>query len=191
MESILEIDRQLLLWMNFDGGAVTDSIFWFASGKAVWIPLYVLIIWLMQRKIGWRRTLLAVALIALAVVLSDQIANIFKHCTPKFRPTHTDAIKEYVHTVNGYRGGLYGTVSAHAATTFSIAAISAYTIRNRLYTFAIALWVLFVSYSRIYLGVHFPLDILFGMITGAAVSAAAILLYEYATRKFASVFRRS
>ena len=190
MESILEIDRQLLLWMNFDGGAVTDSIFWFASGKAVWIPLYVLIIWLMQRKIGWRRTLLAVALIALAVVLSDQIANIFKHCTPKFRPTHTDAIKEYVHTVNGYRGGLYGTVSAHAATTFSIAAISAYTIRNRLYTFAIALWVLFVSYSRIYLGVHFPLDILFGMITGAAVSAAAILLYEYATRKFASVFRR-
>lgn len=191
MESILEIDRQLLLWMNFDGGAVTDSIFWFASGKAVWIPLYVLIIWLMQRKIGWRRTLLAVALIALAVVLSDQIANIFKHCTPKFRPTHTDAIKEYVHTVNGYRGGLYGTVSAHAATTFSIAAISAYTIRNRLYTFAIALWVLFVSYSRIYLGVHFPLDILFGMITGAAVSAAAIMLYEYATRKFASVFRRS
>lgn len=191
MESILEIDRQLLLWMNFDGGAVTDSIFWFASGKAVWIPLYVLIIWLMQRKIGWRRTLLAVALIALAVVLSDQIANIFKHCTPKFRPTHTDAIKEYVHTVNGYRGGLYGTVSAHAATTFSIAAISAYTIRNRLYTFAIALWVLFVSYSRIYLGVHFPLDILFGMITGAAVSAIAILLYEYATRKFASVFRRS
>ncbi len=191
MESILEIDRQLLLWMNFDGGAVMDSIFWFASGKAVWIPLYVLIIWLMQRKIGWRRTLLAVALIALAVVLSDQIANIFKHCTPKFRPTHTDAIKEYVHTVNGYRGGLYGTVSAHAATTFSIAAISAYTIRNRLYTVVIALWVLFVSYSRIYLGVHFPLDILFGMITGAAVSAAAILLYEYATRKFASVFRRS
>lgn len=187
----MEIDRQLLLWMNFDGGAVMDSIFWFASGKAVWIPLYVMIIWLMQRKIGWRRTLLAVALIALAVVLSDQIANIFKHCTPKFRPTHTDAIKEYVHTVNGYRGGLYGTVSAHAATTFSIAAISAYTIRNRLYTVVIALWVLFVSYSRIYLGVHFPLDILFGMITGAAVSAAAILLYEYATRKFASVFRRS
>lgn len=191
MESILKIDRQLLLLMNFDGGAVTDSIFWFASGKAVWIPLYILIIWLMQRKIGWRRTLLAVVLIALAVVLSDQIANIFKHCTPKFRPTHTDAIKEYVHTVNGYRGGLYGTVSAHAATTFSIAAISAYTIRNRLYTIAIALWVLFVSYSRIYLGVHFPLDILFGMITGAAVSAAAILLYEYATRKFASVFRHS
>ena len=191
MESILEIDRQLLLRMNFDGGAVMDSIFWFASGKAAWIPLYVLIIWLMQREIGWRRTLLAVALIALAVVLSDQIANIFKHCTPKLRPTHTDAIKEYVHTVNGYRGGLYGTVSAHAATTFSIAAISAYTIRSRLYTAAIALWVLFVSYSRIYLGVHFPLDILFGMITGAAVSAAAVLLYEYATRKFASVFRRS
>ncbi len=184
MESILEIDRQLLLWMNFDGGALCDGIFWFASRKAVWIPLYVLIIWLMYRRIGWRQTLLVVAMIALSVVLTDQIANIFKHCTPKFRPTHTDAISHMVHTVNGYRGGLYGTVSAHAATTLSIAAISAFVIRSRLYTAMIALWVIFVSYSRIYLGVHFPADILLGMIDGAAVSAAMIMLYRYLIKRF-------
>ncbi len=184
MENLLEIDRQLLLWLNFDGGAALDSVFWLASRKAVWIPLYLLAIWLMYRKAGWRQTLLAVAMIALAVVLTDQIANIFKHCTPKFRPTHTDAISHLVHTVNGYRGGLYGTVSAHAATTLSIAVISARTIGSRTYTALILIWAVFVSYSRIYLGVHFPTDILLGFVDGAAVSALMIRLQKYLTGKF-------
>jgi len=191
MESLLEIDRQLLLLLNFDGGGALDSVFWFASRKAVWIPLYALIIWLMYRKAGWRRTLLAVAMIALAVVLTDQIANIFKYNTPKLRPTHTDAISHMVHTVNGYRGGLYGTVSAHAATTLSIAAISACIIGSRTYTVLIFMWVIFVSYSRIYLGVHFPMDILLGFIDGAVVSAVMILLQKYLTKKFPSLSQRS
>lgn len=188
MEKLLEIDRWLLLLLNFDGGAICDDIFWAASRKLIWIPLYMLAIYLMYRKAGWRQTLLAVAMIALAVVLTDQIANIFKHYTPKFRPTHTEAIKEMVHTVRGYRGGLYGTVSAHAATTLSIALISASLISNRTYTAMILLWVVFVSYSRIYLGVHFPLDIIFGLLDGAVVSAVLIRFYKHIVTKYPKLF---
>ena len=83
-----------------------------------------------------------------------------------------------MHTVNGYRGGLYGTVSAHAATLFSIAVFSLALIRSRVYTVCILLWALFVSYSRIYLGVHFPMDILLGMIAGIVTAAVALKLYR-------------
>ena len=93
-----------------------------------------------------------------------------------------------VHTVRGYRGGLYGTVSAHAATTLSIALISASLISNRTYTAMILLWVVFVSYSRIYLGVHFPLDIIFGLLDGAVVSAVLIRFYKHIVTKYPKLF---
>ena len=178
LNELLHLDQELFLALNFDGGAFADRLFWLASGKLTWVPLYLLIVWLLWRRYGWKQTLVAVAFMALCVVCVDQIANFFKTFTPKFRPTHTEAIADLVHTVNGYRGGLYGTVSAHAATLFSIAVFSLALVRSRDYTVCILLWALFAPYSRTYLGVHFPMDILLGMTAGIVTAAVALKLYR-------------
>lgn len=182
---ILELDKALFLALNFDGGAFWDSIFWFASGKLTWAPLYILILYLIFRRYGWKQTLLALVFMALLVVAVDQIANFFKTFTPKLRPNHTPEIASQIHSVYGYKGGLYGTVSAHAATCFSIASFSIGLIRSRWYTIVIIMWALLVSYSRIYLGAHYPLDLLFGTINGVVMAIIALKLYHKTVNKLA------
>ncbi len=181
-------DHNLMLLLNFDGGAFLDGLFWFASGKAEWAPLYVLIAWLLWKRYGWRRMLPALGFIILIVAAADQIANLFKHefplqaifpdFSPRPRPTHTPGIAEQLHTVRGYTGGLYGTVSAHAATVCGIAVFTLRLMRSRIYTVGILLWVALVCYSRIYLGVHFPMDILLGLADGLLVAAIALWGYR-------------
>ena len=184
------IDHTLFLALNFDGGPFWDNFFRLASGKLTWVPLYLVVLWLMVRRVGWRNMLIAFGFIVLTVVLADQIANFFKHFTPRLRPTHNPDLTGLVHTVGGYRGGLYGTVSAHAATVFAIALFSASIIRSCLYFVLIILWAFIVSYSRIYLGVHFPLDILWGTLTGTILALIALRIY-YRTIQFIDRYPKS
>ncbi len=172
------LDHNLMLALNFDGGAWCDSLFRAASGKLTWVPLYVLVIWLLWRRFGWRETLAAVVAMALTVVLADQACNFFKDNFSRLRPSHTPSLEGMLHYVGSYRGGLYGTVSAHAATCFSIAVFSACALRRRIYTILILLWALLVAYSRIYLGVHFPLDILYGAAMGSIFGWGAYAVWN-------------
>jgi undecaprenyl-diphosphatase len=119
--------------------------------------------------------------LGVAVIAADQICNFFKHYTPKLRPSHTPAIEQFVHTLHGYRGGLYGTVSAHAAVSFTIAMFSARLFSRSWYTWTIMLWAALVCYSRIYAGLHYPMDILFGTTLGLLLGAAAYRTYRKAT----------
>lgn len=187
--SIIDLDQKALLALNFDGGNALDSIMWLASDKLVWLPLYAVMIWLLWRRFGWRQTLLIVGLCVVAVALADQISGVFKHYTPKFRPTHTPAIQNDVHTVNGYRGGLYGTVSAHAATLSAVAVITASLLRRWWWTVICVLWVLTVCYSRIYLGVHFPLDILFGCLLGVILGWISVVVFRKFVKRYPDAFR--
>ncbi len=175
-------DSSLFLWLNFDGGALLDSVMTLVSGKVTWAPLYLLMLYLVWRKSGWRGVGIFALCVIAAVGLSDMVAGIFKHSGPlkhlwesfpvRLRPMHTPELEGLIHKISG--GGKYGTVSAHAATTLSIAIISATVLRKRWLTIVLAVWVVAVSYSRIYLAYHFPQDILLGWFTGAICAVAPL-----------------
>lgn len=181
-----DCDHSLFLSLNYDGGPAMDSLMLFCSGKLTWLPLYALILWLVWRKTGWKNLLFFIALVVAAVALTDMVAGIFKHSgllkgllpgfTPRLRPMYTPELEGLIHVVKW--GGKYGTVSAHAATTASIALLSAGIIRRTWFSWLAAAWVALVCYSRIYLAYHFPLDIVWGLLLGGVLGSLALLLYR-------------
>jgi undecaprenyl-diphosphatase len=129
---------------------------------------------------------LPIVAIVIAVVLSDQISTVIKKKVQRFRPTHDLVLADKVHTVNNYRGGNYGFVSSHASNTFCVALLVALILETSTFTtFLLFFWAVVVSYSRIYLGVHFPLDIAFGALLGMII-AFSIKTASFLTEPFQS-----
>lgn len=176
-QDILHADQQLLLALNGSWGSGWDTFFYWVSDKIVWAPLYAAILWAAWRQNGWRGLLLMLLCLGAAIALADQICNFFKYHVPKFRPSHNPAIQHMVYIINDYRGGLFGTVSGHAAISFTIATFSSLLFRKRWYTVAIYGWAALIAYSRIYLGMHFPLDLFFGTLLGLTLGYLSFRLY--------------
>ena len=187
MGIITQLDRQLLLTLNFDGGAVMDTLMWGASDKLIWLPLYLLMLWMMGRRYGWRGALTALAIIVLMVAFADQVSTFFKNNLPKYRPSREPDLAGLVHTVRGYTGGKYGTVSAHAATITAIALFSSGLIRERWWTIVAVIWTALVVYSRIYLGVHYPLDVMCGITVGILTGRLGLYGWGKLPTKFKSI----
>lgn len=183
----LSFDERLFLLLNFDGGVVLDSCMSAISGIAMWIPLYLFIAWKVQRSYGWRSLAAFIVCLALAMSLADMLCGIFKHTgllkslwesfPARNRPMFDPAVRDLAHVVS-FAHGPYGTVSAHAATTAALGLLSALTIRERWYSWAITFIVLLISYSRIYLACHFPQDILLGLGVGLISGWAMYLLWR-------------
>lgn len=191
----ITFDHNLFLWLNFDGGEFMDKLMTAISGATMWIPLYLFILWLVWRTKGWRGTVAFVICVALAMGLADMLCGIFKHSgllkhvwesfPVRHRPMFDSAVRDLAHVVS-YRHGAFGTVSAHAATTCALATISSLVIRKGWYTGMIFCVVVLISYSRIYLACHFPLDIALGLTVGAVTGSAMWLLW----RKLTEILRK-
>lgn len=148
----------------------------------VWIPLYVAILIYLGFRYE-RKFIVILFFIIIAVTLSDQSALLIKNITDRLRPCHDPSISGMVHLVRGKCGGLYSFVSSHAANSFNVALLSLLLIRRRWYSIAIVIWAAVVGYSRIYLGVHFPGDVLCGALLGALIGWCVFSLYDLTDRK--------
>ncbi len=154
-------------------------MFW-ASNKLIWIPLYLFFFYLAFKQVGKRIWLVAVAAFVM-ILLSDQLSvHLFKNVFLRFRPCHNLLIQSQIH-MNGNCGGMYGFVSSHAANTFALAVFLFLFFKDRIKYFGVFIfvWAAFVSYSRIYNGVHYPADIAVGAMLGMIVGFVVFKLYEY------------
>jgi undecaprenyl-diphosphatase len=167
-----------------------DGFMWQVSTKTLWIPFYAILIFFMvwKRKRYWWVTILSIALM---ILLSDQGADLIKNSVCRLRPTHTPAIENLVHVLKGpngkeYRGGDFGFVSSHASNSFAVAVFISLFFAKRWLTIFMFFWAVLVCYSRIYVGVHYPLDILGGAILGAVVGFGVFHLEKFVFQKVSS-----
>ncbi|UTW63048.1 phosphatase PAP2 family protein [bacterium SCSIO 12741] len=170
IETLEQWDRELMLFLNGLHAPFLDFPMELISGVATWFPLYALLLYGLGKKYGWSRWWLWVLAPVLTVAMTDWISvNLFKEVFERYRPSHNLEIQDLLHYVGDYRGGQFGFVSSHATTSFGIATIMTWMYRNRKIALAMYIWAAIVSYSRIYLGVHYPGDIAGGILLGLTI----------------------
>ena len=204
MDYLIHIDQQWLLAINGWHSEWADMLMWYISKSTTWLPLYALLVGLIVYRFGilspslcregrrgssLLRVLIILAGFAVAVGVSDFVSSgIIKPWVCRLRPTHEPELAGLIHLVNGYTGGLYGFVSSHAANTMACALLFALLYRNKYATVGLMLWVALNCYSRMYLGVHYPADIIGGLAIGALM---ATLTYGMVRRLVERVDERS
>jgi undecaprenyl-diphosphatase len=186
IDQLIEKDIELLIYLNNLGTTQWDGFWLFMSNKFSAIPLYLLLLYFTYKQFGLKKTFVAVIFIALLIAASDQTSNLFKYGFKRLRPCHNENIADLIRLVGNRCGGLYGYFSAHAANTMALAVFFGLLLRNKLsYLFPVLfIWAILVSYSRIYLGVHFPLDILTGMLIGLIYGTLFYALFKAFLKKF-------
>ncbi len=171
------LDQQLFLFLNSLYSPFWDQVMHTISGKVIWVPLYLAIIIFLGIKYR-RKFLIIVLFIILAATLADQISvHLFKNLFQRLRPCHEPALIGMVHLFDGECGGEFGFVSSHATNSFNVALLSLLFIRKKWFTVAIILWASIIGYSRIYLGVHYPGDVICGALLGAFIGWSMYKLY--------------
>lgn len=187
LDFLLSIDQKILLAVNDFHTPALDQIMWVASAKYTWIPLYLFIIFLWLRRYGWSAGLCVCMGAVLAVAVADQsCATLIRPMVERLRPANPDnPISSLVHIVNDYRGGAYGFPSCHAANTFAFAAFACFAFRWRVWA-VVGLygWAVLNCWSRMYLGVHYPSDLIVGALIGTASGVLIFLALRWSMRRF-------
>lgn len=168
LEQLIQYDTELFLYLNNLGTETWDG-FWMAyTYKFNWIPFYALLMFLIYKHIGKKNMLILVLIVVAMVTFTDQITNLFKDGFERLRPCHNDAIVDVMRVVKERCGGRFGFFSGHASNSMAVAVFVGLMLRNKYKNliFLLLFWAFAMAYSRIYIGVHYPLDIFCGMAFG-------------------------
>lgn len=185
MEELIQLDKQLLLWFNGSDSLFLDGLVKTLTTATTWIPLYLGLFYLvLKNNDNVQKVLLVLGCAGLCVFLAGSLNDLFvKPWVARWRPSRDPEIAMLVDVVNGYRGGRYGFFSSHAANTFSLAIFFTLLVRSKVLSVAMILWSLLNCWTRLYLGVHFPGDILCGLLWGCVVGTGMWFLHQHIYKK--------
>ncbi len=183
LENLIDLDQHLFLLLNGGGSPFFDNIMLAISSHWFWVPLYLFLLVYFIKTNGIKG-LIDIGIIFLTLLITDQTAvHFFKEVFERLRPCHDPIIADQVRLVAEHCGGQFGFVSSHATNSFGLMLVSAGLIRKRPFTIFILMWALLVSYSRIYIGVHYPGDILGGMILGLLLGSLVLIINKLIRKK--------
>lgn len=187
LEKLIEYDKELFVFLNNLGTPAWDNFWLIVTNKWTFIPLYAVLLFLIQRKFGWKALLIMALVIASMITFTDQVTNLFKDGFQRARPCRTDDVLELSRYI-AERCGKYGFFSGHSSNSMAAAVFAGLLFKPhyKYLIFILLFWSAMVAFSRIYVGVHFPLDIFFGMIFGALSGWLFFKLQSYLRVRFIS-----
>jgi undecaprenyl-diphosphatase len=181
IEYLLELDKEIFLLLNSFHSPLLDPVMLFITERAVWLPLYLYLTYLIFKDFGKDGWLVLIG-ITLSIILADQITSSFmKPYFARLRPSYEPAMQSVIHLVDDYKsGGKFGFASSHAANTFGTATFLFFIFRKaRPWIVLLFAWAALVTYSRVYLGVHYPGDIIVGSLIGMISAFAGFKFFQW------------
>lgn len=188
LKKILELDKELFIFLNSLGSENFDGIWLLITKQIYWIPLFVLFLYLILKNFGWRHALLIMVAVAVLVTITDQTTNFFKYSFQRLRPSSDPDLFNLMRAVQTRNS--FGYFSGHASSSMAAAFFLFQLLKPYLkYMGFIFLWPFIFAYSRIYLGLHYPLDIISGYIWGILMALLVFKIYVFSRDKFFPDFR--
>lgn len=182
LEKILSIDAELFVFLNGLGSEKYDGLWLIITKQTSWIPLFLFLLYLIFKKLGTKQTLYLVLFVAVLLVFTDQIANVFKNGVQRLRPCNNPEINSFIRIVQSRTS--FSFFSGHASSSMGVATFLHLIFKKDFkYFWLLFLWPLIFAYSRIYLGLHYPLDIICGYLCGATLGFLMFKLYQIFQKK--------
>jgi undecaprenyl-diphosphatase len=182
LEKVLALDTQLFVYLNSLGSETYDGLWLIITKQFNWIPFFLLLFYLIYKKLGIKQTGYLLIFVAVLVLATDQLTNLFKYTFQRPRPCNNPEINTFIRIVQTRTS--FSFFSGHAANTMAVASFLYFIFKNQFkYFWLLFLWPLIFAYSRIYLGLHYPIDILTGYLFGFVLGWLMYKVYQWALKR--------